>query len=115
MGTKFECNPRRPGKYGVEGFYEIEHLEENKDAVRDQFHLYRVRAAYRLVEGNEPKHAEVFVLAQSEQDATAQAECALSLDTLIARPGCHETVKGSVVVVAERVPFFVRGWGGQSF
>lgn len=113
MATKFECNPRRPEKYGVEGFYEVEHLPDEEGKVREQFHLFRVKAAWREIAGNTHHCAEVFVLAATADDACAQAQCGLRLDSFgfEKRP----VVQGSVVLVGERVPFLVRGWSGQEF
>lgn len=120
MATRFECNPRRPGKYGIEGFYTIEHLADDgtENKVQEQFYLFRVKVAWQeqWPEGARMAHhvEEVFVLAQTADDAVGQATCALKLDPLghQNRPGL---IKESVTAVAERVPFYVRGWSGQQF
>lgn len=117
MASKFECNPRPTGRVQVNGLWSIE-LQKQGDTIsepHEQFHLFRVRAAWREVPGQAAHFAEVFVLAATVEDAIGQAQCGLKVETLYAPAGNRPLLPGSLTMSAERVPFFVRGWGDEQF
>lgn len=116
MANKFECNPGKSHQDGIYG------LNFHDGRVEDRHYLYRVKAAWQEHQpGQEfdrpPTHhfAEAFVLAQSEEDACAQAQCGLRIETMYCPAGNRPVVAGTVTLSAERVPFFIRGWSSQEF